>query len=105
MRALRFRSPQRYVSRGLNEGGRGLADPEDGGYQARLLDHVGLGEAGRRAGGGVAADIDGTANLHVQTAEHFLDAAIDEAPGTHVLRFLLAPDDVGVRGGGEDAGQ
>src|SRR6266851_3555321 len=33
--------------------------------------------------------------LAVEADEHLLDAPLDEAPGAHVLRLLLAPDDIG----------
>ena len=34
--------------------------------------------------------------LDFQPAQHLFDPPVDEVPGAHVLRLLLAPDDVGV---------
>src|SRR4051794_27231780 len=52
-------------------------------------------QAGCGGGGGGAAGVARTLRLAADLAEHPFDIGLDEGPRTHVLRLLLAPDDLG----------
>src|SRR5947209_2426633 len=61
-----------------------------------LLALVPLEDAGRgRCGLGTAGEARPFGG-NVETRQHPLDAAVHEVPGAHILRLLLAPDDLGV---------
>src|SRR5437762_11045160 len=59
------------------------------GNQARLLALVDSERSNRRTGTGVAARISDFA------FKKRAQARLDKGPGTHILRFLLAPDQLG----------
>src|SRR5271166_1119654 len=70
--------------------------PQRRGHQRRLLDLVHARRSGRRARRRLATRIGRAPRLAVKPPQHLLDPPIDEAPGAHVLRLLLAPHHIGV---------
>src|SRR5580700_3284690 len=73
-----------------------LARSQRGLHQRRLLFIMRPCQPGGRARGGLSTDIDWALRLVIQLAKHRLEAPIDEVPGAHIIRLLLAPNHIGV---------
>ena len=65
---------------------------EEGLELGEVLGH----QAGRRRRGGRTSGVARALRLAADLAEHPFEIGLDEAPGAHVLRLLLAPDHIGL---------